>query len=378
MTASRCRGCHRHSLEPVVDLGLVPSADAFPSIEAPLPDPAWPLTLVLCSDCHLVQLGPTEAVAPEPPTAVESATSLAHAVAAARATVEAEGLAPGATFIEVDSHHGGSWQHEFERLGLVQVDHDGTADLVVDVHALPHEPDISEPLRRHAARLRPGGRLVLEFHHLLPLVEESQIDTVRHGHWVYLSALALDALLADIGLVPTRTVASPSFGGSLRLTAGRSVDNPAIDASVAELLDAERQAGLADAPALADVGERGRATATALARHLAGALAEGRRVAGYGAPSKASVLLALAGVDASLLPYTVDLSPAKHGCRIPGAGVPILPTETLLERRPDEVVMLTWDIADEVVEQLSAGRGDWDPVVYVPMPEPRRLRLGDV
>jgi C-methyltransferase C-terminal domain len=100
----------------------------------------------------------------------------------------------------------------------------------------------------------------------------------------------------------------------------------------------------------------------------------GLSIAGYGAPSKAPVLLALSRVDRSLLPYTVDLSPAKSGRRIPGAGVPIHPVSTLVERRPDVIVILTWDIAEEVTTQLRKmlnGHRGWSPTLYVPLPEPR-------
>jgi hypothetical protein len=375
MAGPLCRGCRGSALDTVVDLGDVPASDAFPRLDDPTPDPAWPLTLALCTACHLVQLGPTNAAAPEPPVAVESATSLAHAVASADAVVTTERLQAGDTFIEIDSHHGGSWRDEFTWLGLREVTADDAADLVVDVHGLPHEPDAWTPLAEHATRLKPGGRLVLEFHHLLPLVEQSQIDTIRHGHWIYLSALALDSLLDYHGLRLTRAVQTPAFGGSLRLTAMRQSDDPEVDASVDDILAAERAAGLADVAALRRLGQRGRERAAALHRHLEEAASGGRQVAGYGAPSKAAVLLALAAVDRTLLPYTVDLAPAKHGCRIPGVGVPILPVETLAERRPDEVVVLTWDIADEIVEQLSSLGLDWNPTIYVPMPEPQVLSL---
>jgi hypothetical protein len=359
----------------VLSLGDVAASDAFPRIEDPEPDASWPLEVAQCPECLLVQLGPTHAAVPEPPTAVESATALAHAVQAASEVAADEDVRPGSTFIEVDSHHGGSWRDEFVRIGLQEVDMCGQADLVVDVHALAHEPDLAAPLAAHAARVAPGGRLVLEFHHLLPLVEQSQIDTIRHGHWAYLSCLAMQRLLGRHGLTPTRAVAADTFGGSLRLTAARTQDSPAVDPSIEKTLADERAAGLEDPSTLRGLGVRGRDRATALRRHLEMARDQGRLVVGYGAPSKAAVLLALAGVGRDLLPYTVDLSPAKHGCRIPGTGVPIRSVDALVGDRPDEVVVLTWDIADEIVEQLSKVAPGWDPALYVPMPEPRTLRL---
>jgi hypothetical protein len=120
------------------------------------------------------------------------------------------------------------------------------------------------------------------------------------------------------------------------------------------------------------LGDRGRAAALALRELLASATERNVAVAGYGAPSKAAVLLALAGVDARLLPYTVDLAPAKHGSRIPGAFVPIRPVETQVDDGPDEVVVLTWDIVDEVIGQLKgiASGTNWKPQFWVPLPVP--------
>jgi hypothetical protein len=166
----------------------------------------------------------------------------------------------------------------------------------------------------------------------------------------------------------------PVFGGSLRVTAQRAQDNPTVDDSVDQLLDAERAAGLDQVDALMALGDRGRKVATALHGHLTEAAEHGRTVAAYGAPSKATVLLSLAGVNSALLPYTVDLSPNKHGCRIPGTGVPVRSVEELIAQRPDEIVVLTWDIAPEIVTQIGAAADtDWDPDIFVPLPDPGYL-----
>jgi hypothetical protein len=143
---------------------------------------------------------------------------------------------------------------------------------------------------------------------------------------------------------------------------------------VAEVLDAERVAGLDRLDGLQRLADVREPVASAVREYLQEVVASGRRVAAYGAPSKAPVLLALAGVDADLLPYTVDLAPAKHGCRIPGTRIPIRPIEHLLADRPDEVLILTWDIADEVVAQLRAqAPADWAPRFYRPLPHPAYL-----
>ena len=369
----RCRGCASVEAERVLDFGDVPASDYFPALDDPGEDPRWRLQLYMCRRCALVQLGPSSRAEPNPPTAVESATALAHAAASAVQIVAREGARPGERVIEIDSHHGGSWLAGFRAAGMVVCAPDRVADLVADVHGIAHEPDLQGPLAAHARRLAPGGRLVLEFHHLLPMVEQAQVDTVRHGHWVYLSMTALARLLPLHRLVPVRAVPVEVFGGSLRVTAARLDDHPDVDVSVAEMLETERRAGLDALESLVTFGHNGLRTARAFARHLMDAREQRRTVAGYGAPSKAPVLVSLAGVDDDLLPYTVDLSPAKQGCRLPGTRIPILAPDELLARRPDEVVILTWDIADEIVHQLSrtAEGTEWEPELFVPLPEPR-------
>ena len=370
---ARCRGCGRFEAASVLDLGNVPASDYFPSIDDPGEDPRWPLQLYMCRTCTLVQLGPSAHPEPEAPKAIESATALAHAAASAAQIFALEGMRSGDRVIEIDSHHGGSWLGGFRGAGMVARGPEEVAELVADVHGVAHEPDLRGPLAAHVRRLVPGGRLVMEFHHLLPMVAQAQIDTVRHGHWVYLSLRALERLLPLHGLMPVRAVPVDVFGGSLRVTAARVDDHPHVDASVAEVLEAERRAGLDRLESLVTFGHVGLRTARAFARHLRDARERRRTVAGYGAPSKAPVLVAIADVGADLLPYTVDLAPAKHGCRLPGTRIPILAPDELLARQPDEVVILTWDIADEIVDQLSrASDGtSWRPELFVPLPQPR-------
>jgi len=172
--------------------------------------------------------------------------------------------------------------------------------------------------------------------------------------------------------VACRAERVPTFGGSLRLFVRRAQDGAEVDASIDELLETEGHAGLDRESAMAGLAERGRLAAAAFREQLASAPGRGVSIAGYGAPSKAAVLMSLADVDASLLPYTVDLAPAKHGRRIPGARVPIRPVEELIADRPGEVIVLTWDIAAEVVIQLQGMARDtgWSPRFWVPLPKP--------
>jgi hypothetical protein len=370
--AHRCRSCHSGTVDLVLDLGDVPGSDTFPLVGSPQPDPRWPLELYLCRNCALVQLGPNGPPAIDEQGAVESATSIAHAQRAVQSIMQEENLRPGNTIIEIDSGHGGSWLPGFRNAGLVARELDSSADLVVDLHGLMHEANLDAAVAAHAARIAPGGRLICEFYYLGALVQDSLIDTIRHGHYSYLSLAAATHVFGRHGLVVCRALRVPTFGGSLRLLVRRAQDGAVADGSVHELASAERRSNLDDAGGMEALEKRGQAAVAALQALLNSAVESEMSVAGYGAPSKAAVLLALAGVDAGLLPYTVDMSPAKSGRRIPGAEVPIWPVERLIVDRPAIVVVLTWDIAVEVMTHLRgmAADTDWDPRFWVPLPKP--------
>ena len=367
-SALTCRGCAGTRAYLVVDLGEQPASDDFPAMDAPLPDAVWQLQLWYCPDCALVQLGPVEALAEEPVRAVESETSRRHAARTVAAVLADHPFLVGGTVREFASHHGGSW---FDALG----DYDCTrapdgepADLVVDVHGLAHEQDVAGQLALRASALAAEGLLVIEHHHLLPLVEQTQFDTIRHGHWTYLSLTAVSRLAARHGLRPVRAVGEPVFGGSLRIVLAHQDSAHLADSTVAEVLAAEAAASLDDGNGLKLLGDRAAESAASLRAYLAGLRETGRPVAGYGAPSKAAILLGVSGIGRDLLPYTVDASPAKHGLAIPGDRIPIEAVDVLRERRPDTVLILTCDIADEVVAQLETA--GWGAEYVVPLPVP--------
>ncbi|MGH4014536.1 MAG: methyltransferase C-terminal domain-containing protein [Pseudonocardiaceae bacterium] len=370
--APRCRGCDSGDVGQVVDLGPQPGADYFPPMSSSGDDPRWPLELWFCRVCTLVQLGPVEPRVPEPALAVESATSLAHAATSVRDLVRDYPEISGATVVEFDSHHGGSWLQHLLAAGCRTVADGERAHLVVDVHGLAHEPAIGRCMAERVERLAPGGLLVLEFHHLLPLLVDSQFDTVRHGHWSYLSLGALSRLAVPLGLTVVSVRQVPLFGGSLQVMlrhADADGDLGMADASVTAVLDDEAAAGVDDPDRLGGLHTAAHRSATALHDYLVAARDTGRTVLGYGAPSKAPVLLDISRVGPDLLPFTVDAAPGKHGRRIPGAAVPIRPVEDLRAARPDVVLILTWDIADEVISALEAG-GGWGAEYLVPMPAP--------
>lgn len=360
-----CRSCRSTLLDVALDLGDQPASDAFPLLDDPAPDPRWPLVLCYCRTCSLVQLGGADAPVPEAPLAVESSTMLEHARRSAGRLVSDLSLQPGTTVTEFDSHHGGSWLSHLLEAGLRPTP--GRADLVVDVHGLAHEPDLDAALAQRVARLAPGGRIVFEFHHLLQLVEQNQYDTVRHGHPLYLSLRSLAAALARHGLFPLDARAESSYGGSLVVVAGSSGDP---EPGVADTYAAEERCGLTDVARLRALHGGAEASSASLRRWLESSREQGRRVLGYGAPSKAVVLLNWAGITRDLLPFTADLSPAKQGRRIPGVAIPIGSPADLVAAHPDDVLVLTWDIVDEVRQALPEIEA-WGGRFWTPHPEPR-------
>jgi C-methyltransferase C-terminal domain/Putative zinc binding domain len=367
-----CRGCGDPSPRRVVDLGSQPASDDFPPLGAPTPDARWPLELWWCPRCALVQLGPVEALLEEPVRAMESQSSRRHARRVAAALLAERPHLAGGSVREFSSHHGGSWIPALAEFGCREVAAGEPARLVVDAHALAHEQDVHGALAERAAAVAPDGVLAVEHHHLLPLVQEGQFDTVRHGHWSYLSLTTLQRLAPEHGLHVVHAVPEPVFGGSLRVLLAHRAAGLPVEASVPRLLAAERAAGLADGTGLETFGQRARASALALRTFLADQRAAGRKVLAYGAPSKAAVLLGLSGVGRDLLDFTVDRSPLKHGLAIPGGRVPIRAVADLVAARPDVVLVLTWDIADEVVAQLEAD-GGWGAEYVLPLPVPHPL-----
>jgi dTDP-4-dehydrorhamnose 3,5-epimerase len=373
----KCRGCGSKDTGPVVDLGAQPCADYFPPVDTAGEDPRWPLELWLCRTCTLVQLGPVEPQLPEPPLAIESATSLAHAETSVKEILRDHPEIAGKVVYEFASHHGGSWLGHLQAAGCRIAEGDQRADLVVDVHGIAHEPAVGEMLRLRADRLAPSGLLVLEFHHLLPLVEGNQFDTIRHGHWSYLSLGAVVRLAAIHELVVVSVREVNLFGGSLQVMLRHESAGIGADDSVRDVLSREAAAGIDGEPRLTTLHEHAVTAASALHDLLAGYKADGRSVVAYGAPSKAPVLLDLAKVGPDLLPFTVDASPAKHGRRIPGSGVPIRSVDDLRAAQPDVVLVLTWDIVDEVMSQLEANGAGWDATYVVPLPEPHPVTTAD-
>lgn len=359
---TRCRGCGGDDLTLVLDLGEQPACDHFPDAHDPGPDPRWPLALVLCGDCALVQLSHVSP-APEEPLAVESATLKAHAEAVTGRLLARLGTEPGLRVREFASHHGGSWSAAMVAGGCELVEAD--ADLVVDNQSIIHAEDLEPELAQRVAALADDGLLVIEFHHAYEQLVQAQFDTVRHGHPLYFSLHSWSAACRRHGLSVVDAWREDVFGGCLVVLARRGRHEP--NEAVQEILAAEQAADLTRPQGYAHLAEHTHRTVTDLRDHITAAHTAGRTVAAYGAGSKAVTLLGVAGLGPHEIPIVADLSPGKHGRRIPGAGIPIVSPEQLVAAHPDDVVVLTWDIASEVVAQLRAA-GLVDARYVVPLP----------
>lgn len=359
-----CRGCCSRDLRLVLDLGDQPACDYFPPIDAPTPDPRWPLALVMCADCGLVQLD-HRSPAPEEPLAVESATLKQHAVEVSRRLCESLDLGAGTRVREFSSHHGGSWLAPLLERGCDAVDQ-GTADVVIDNHSIIHAEDLETELAVRVAAMSPGGYLVIEFHHALAQLEQGQFDTVRHGHPLYFSLTAWRNACQRHGLEVVAAWPEDVFGGCLVVVATHATATTTTE-HVEGIQRREQERGAANPVRYAELNQLARRSAAAFTNHLRQAADAGRRVVAYGAGSKAVTFLGVAGVDIADLPLVADLSRDKHGRRIPGAGIPIVSPEDLVAARPDEVMIMTWDIATEVMTQLR-GMGLSEAAYYVPLP----------
>jgi SAM-dependent methyltransferase len=245
------------------------------------------------------------------------------------------------------------------------------ADLILGNNVLAHVPDLNDFVRGMTALLKPGGVVTMEFPHLLRLMQESQFDTIYHEHFSYISFLVAERVFAEHGLTLYDVDELPTHGGSLRIYA-RHAANAALPVSdrVMELREREKAAGLDRADTYRAFAEQVRSVKRGLLKFLIGAKEAGKRVAGYGAPAKGNTLLNYCGVRTDLLEYTVDRSPHKQARFLPGVHIPVYAPERIMQTRPDYVLILPWNLKDEIVAQMAGIRA-WGGRFVVPIPETR-------
>ena len=371
----------------------------------------YPLHVRLCDACLLVQLPayvPGEDIFSDYAYFSSYSDSwVAHAKRYAEAMIESLRLTPDSLVTEVASNDGYLLQHflaagipvlgvepaanvaeaarargittEVRFLGAETgreiARRHGRADLVAGNNVFAHVPDIRGFAAGLRALVKDDGTVTLEFPHLLRLIERRQYDTIYHEHFSYLSLLTSSRALETAGLRVTDVEELDTHGGSLRVYArpGESAGEPS--ARVKAVLAAEEAAGLHTVS-----GHEGFAPAVLkiksdLLDFLLGAAREGKTVAGYGAPGKGNTLLNHCGIRTDLLSYTVDRSPVKQGKFLPGTHIPIYAPERLAETRPDYILVLPWNLREEISQQLSYV-GSWGGKLVFPIPEFEIVSMG--
>lgn len=397
--APHCQACGASLTRTLVDLGVQPLANSFVPIDlAGTPDPVFPLHARVCDACLLVQVD--SVVAPEDifgEYAYFSSFSdswLLHVKAYAEAMRERFALRPDSQVVEIASNDGYLLQYFvgmgipvlgiepaaniaaqaiargvpteiafFGRETAERLAGDGwQADLLAAKNVLAHVPEINGFVAGVRTLLKPEGVFTVEFPHLLSLIRGVQFDTIYHEHFTYLSLLALRTIAERQGLRIFDVEKQPTHGGSLRVFMARAESGHRATPNVQAILEEEIAAGLDRPEGYAGFEARVQEVRAGLLGFLAEARARSKRVIAYGAAAKGNTLLNYCGVTSEDIPFVVDRSPAKQGKLLPGSRIPVRPVEELIAARPDHVLILPWNILDEVIAQLPevrAGGGDF-------------------
>ena len=408
-TDARCRGCGTPLRHVFVDLGQSPIANAFlRADQLESAERTYPLCVYVCEDCLLVQLEQFEA----PDTIFNadyayfssfSDSWVQHARDYADLAISRFRLDGSHRVVEIASNDGYLLQW-FQRQGIPVLGiepsantaraaeakgiecvtrffglqladelakQDRAADLLVGNNVLAHVPDILDFVAGMKRALKPSGVISVEFPHFLNLFRETQFDTIYHEHFSYLSLLAVQRIFSAAGLTIFDVAEIPTHGGSLRVFAAHTDGNRRpIAASVESVLSKERNAGLERVAAYRGFGERVAALREELLSLLRGLTATGATIAGYGAPAKGNTLLNYCGISTDLIAFTVDRSPVKQDHFLPGSRIPISDPARIWTERPDYVLILPWNLQEEIMSQL-AGIREWGGRFILPIPQPR-------
>ena len=402
----QCRCCRGRSLVEFVNLGMSPPCESYVTKEQlNSMEPFYPLVAFVCRDCHLVQL--QEYVAPQDiftEYAYFSAYSdawLEHARRYAAAMTERFSLGPASRVIELGSNDGYLLQY-FVQKGVPVLGVDPAAnvakaaeargvptlvtffgaeaarelaakgvqgDLVLGNNVLAQVPDLNSFVEGVRIILKPDGVCTIEFPHLLRTMAGNQFDQIYHEHFSYFSLLSAETAFKAHGMRIFDVEELWTHGGSLRIYVchADSTAHPTTPAVDAVRRD-EQAASLHLLETYVSFAEQVRATKRRLLSFLIDAKNRGKSIVGYGAPGKGNTLLNYCGIRTDFLDYTVDRNPYKHGKYLPGTHIPIFSPEKIAETRPDYVVILPWNLKDEIVQQLRYIR-EWDAKFVVPIPD---------
>ncbi|NGZ01516.1 MAG: SAM-dependent methyltransferase [Nitrospira sp. WS238] len=405
-----CRSCGAVLEHTFVDLGMSPLANSYiKADESNCMEPFYPLHVYVCSECFLVQLeeftSPQSIFGDYAYFSSYSESWLIHAKRYVEKVSERFALGSRHHVVEIASNDGYLLQYFLQRgvpvLGVepaanvaavakkkgvptvvkflgVKTARDlakqkKRADLLIGNNVLAHVPNINDFVGGLKILLKPQGVITMEFPHLMRLMEENQFDTIYHEHFSYLSLLAVERVFERHGLALFDVEELPTHGGSLRIYARHSDDmSKPVEKRVFDLRQREGCAGFGNLPHYLSFAERVSKTKRKLLSFLVEAKENGKSVVGYGAPAKGNTLLNYCGVRTDFLDYTVDLSPYKQGQLLPGVRIPIHSPDKIKETKPDYVLILPWNIREEVMRQM-AFIGEWGGKFVVPIPEVKIL-----
>ena len=403
-----CRSCGAPLEQVFVDLGMSPISNAMRH-----PDQAgeaerfYPLKTFVCGVCKLVQIQDVESREAHfhgdyTYFSSFSASWLAHAEAYVAMMVDRFGVTPSAQVVEVASNDGYLLQYFRQRgvpvLGVdpaancaeaamnergvpthvgffgadlaAQLVAEGkAADVTAANNVLAHVPDINDFVEGFRILLKPQGVATFEFPHLLRLIEANYFDTIYHEHYSYLSLLAVERLFERHGLYVFDIEELTTHGGSLRVFAGHAGAHGPPSDRVEAFRAKEERAGLDDLAAYADFAEKVRATKRALLKLMIDLKDQGASIVAYGAPAKGNTLLNYCGVRGDFIDYAVDANPHKQGLMLPGTGIPVFAPDQIFRTRPDYVLILPWNLKDEIIGQMERIR-EWGGRFILPLPEP--------
>lgn len=402
-----CRHCGKLASLPFANLGSAPPSNAYLTEKTVSgPETYFPLRVVVCQDCRLVQTEDYTAYDNlfDAEYAYFSSFSkqwLEHSKSYVDAMVDRLKLSRDSLVVEIAANDGYLLQfvqerdipclgieptsstadvarakgitivEEFfgEKLATELVEKGSRADLTIANNVLAHVPDINDFVKGFSVLLKPDGTATFEFPHLVKLVEFCQFDTIYHEHFSYLSLTAVHRIFAANGLTVYDVEEISTHGGSLRVYAQRASHNAkSIEASVGEMMRREQELGLTADDYYLGLQPRAEKIKNDLYKFLIDAKESGKKVAAYGAAAKGNTLLNFAGIRPDLISYVVDRNPAKAGKFMPGSHIPIFDEARLAEGKPDYVVILPWNLEQEILEQLDYIRG-WDGKFVVCVPE---------
>ncbi|MER6765040.1 MULTISPECIES: class I SAM-dependent methyltransferase [Amycolatopsis] len=406
-----CRLCGSERTASVVDLGATPPCERFlTAAQLAEPEPTFPLHLEVCTECWLAQLppllDPADTFTDYAYFSSFSTSWVEHAKRFTDTAVERLGLTDRSFVVEVASNDGYLLKHVVERgircLGVepsvnvgqaareagvpthtaflseetgreVRAEH-GPADLVVANNVYAHIPDIRGFTHGLRALVANDGWVSIEVQHLLTLIEKNQYDTIYHEHFQYYTVESARQALATGGLTLVDVELLPTHGGSIRLWARPAEAAGEPSARMTDVLAREKAAGLHELSGYTEFADRVTRVRLELLEFLLAARKAGKTVVGYGAPGKGNTLLNHCGIRPDLLAYTVDRNPYKHGRFTPGTRIPVVEPDRIAADRPDYVLVLPWNLRDELTEQLSYV-GAWGGKLVFPIP---RLEIVEV